>query len=163
MLSIQISNQKDFTTRLFMQDDFDDLLLDSAVFRVYADYTIDGRVNSSYFDNDSEEYKLSFLPWIKYRSVCFQMLKGTRKPTYFKLVFRLSGEHCRQFEQHAGISLDSLSVNGLFLNIRYDNTGIFITTGISLKTFSMDKTAETAFEEYILQYLHDRKIEFDVC
>lgn len=163
MLSIRIPNQKDFTTRLFAQEDFDDLLLDSAVFRVYADYTIDGHINSSYFDQDAGEPNQSFLPWAKYRPVCFQMIKGNRKPTYFKLVFRMNDAHCRQFEQHAGISLDSLSVSALFLNIRYDNNIILITTGVSLKSFSMDCIVETAFEQYILQYFRNKKLEFDIC
>lgn len=163
MLSIQISNQKDFTTRLFMQDDFDELLLDSAVFRVYADYTIDGHVNSSYFDTDSEELHSDFLPWAKYRAVCFQIIKGIRKPTYFKIIFRLSDTARRDFEQHAAILPDAMPVNGLFVNVRYDNGTILITTGVSFQTFCPHRTNEKAYDEYILQYFRKKNIEFDIC
>lgn len=163
MLSIQISNQKDFTTRLFVREDFDNLLLDSAVIRVYADYTIDGRLNASYYEGEDDPPNTAFLPWEKYRPVCFQMIKGSRKPTFFKFVFRLDLEQCKEFESFSGISLSAFMVNGLFLNIRYDNSVLILTTGIALKSFTMDRTVEHTFDQYVLNLLKEKNIDFDFC
>lgn len=163
MLSIQITNQKDFTTRLFVREDFDNLLLDSATIRVYADYTIDGRINPAYFEGDDILPTTSFLPWEKYRPVCFQMIKGSKKPSYFKFVFRMNEAQCQQFEEFAKVPLSSLMISGLFLNIRYDNGTLLLTTGVAQKSFTMDRTAETTFDQFVVQFLKDKNIDFDIC
>lgn len=163
MISIQIKNQKDFTTKLFANDCFDSLLFDNAHFRVFTDFIIDGRVNSSYFDNDDEARSLSNLPWARFRNICFNIIKGNRKPVSFKIVLKLDSLSVRDFEESEQIKTDDYNINGLYLNIRYDSGSITCITGISASVFSIDKTVERLFDHYIHKYFMEKNIEFDIC
>ena len=49
----------------------------------------------------------------------------------------------------------------LFLNIQYGSGGLLVTTGTSLKVFTMDKTLEHAFDDAIRRFLLNHEIDFD--
>lgn len=163
MQSIRITNQKDFTAKLFTLDTFDTLLLDSAIFHVYSDFVIDGRVNQAYFDNEEEAAGAIRLSWARFRPVCFQIIKGSKKPVGFKLVFLMDQDFCKSLERQENLSLARLSVNNLFFNVRYEAGVIMCTTGVSITSFSLDKTAEHSFDKYICTFLNEKEIEYEIC
>ena len=59
----------------------------------------------------------------------------------------------------AGLSTDN--INGLFINIRYQEGHADIITGTSLNIFSLDKTLDTGFDSYIKKFLADKGLEFE--
>lgn len=44
-------------------------------------------------------------------------------------------------------------INGLFLNIKFESNKLSCTTGTSLKTFSLDKSVEEAWDRYAAEFL----------
>jgi hypothetical protein len=163
MISIRITNQRDFTSKLFANDCFDSLLLDSAQFSVFSTFMIDGRRNDDFFDSDDLSAGEHYLPWSRYRSICFQIMKGTRKPLSFKLIFRLDKEQLLAFASFCGFDPAQLGINALFWNIHYQQNEILCTTGISTVSFLPDRTIQQAFDRYIQHYLKSKSIEFDIC
>lgn len=163
MISIQITNQKDFTTKLFANDCFDSLLFDNAQFKVFTDFVINGRTNPEYFDNDDDTRLLTNLPWSKFRHICFNIIKGNRKPVGFKIVLKLDPKTVCNFESAEQIKTEDYNVNGLYLNIRYDSGNITCITGVSTTAFTIDKTVDRAFDHYIQKYLIQKNIEYDIC
>ena len=45
---------------------------------------------------------------------------------------------------------------GIYVNILYDPKTLLITTGISYKNFSLDKSLEYAFDEYLAKFLKEK-------
>ena len=47
---------------------------------------------------------------------------------------------------------------GLFLNFQYDGSHLTCTTGTSLKTFTLDKSLDHAWDELVLKYFKQQQI-----
>ena len=47
------------------------------------------------------------------------------------------------------------------LNIRYDGSEVTLVTGISLKSFSLDKNADRIWDETMEKFLASREIGFE--
>ena len=77
-----------------------------------------------------------------------------------KIILMLSKSATNQLLTNYNLPLSDENINGLFLNIHYDRTGLSCTTGVSYRTFTMDKSLETVFEENILSWLKQNKIAF---
>ena len=53
------------------------------------------------------------------------------------------------------------SVQGLYLNIRFDGTRLTCVTGTSFTTFSMDRSLEHAWDDMARKFLLQKGIEFE--
>ena len=56
MLALKITDQKDFTNKLFLGDTFDLFWLNQAEITTSNLFTIDGRLQTEFFDNDQQEF-----------------------------------------------------------------------------------------------------------
>ena len=59
------------------------------------------------------------------------------------------------------LNFDPDCVNGLFLNIRYQDGSVTMTTASSLNTFTLDHSLDEAFEKYIVKFLTDADISYE--
>ena len=57
--------------------------------------------------------------------------------------------------------LSYVNINGLFINIRYQDGHADIVTGTSLNIFSLDKTLDSSFDSYIRNFLIDNGLDFE--
>ena len=59
----------------------------------------------------------------------------------------------RSFIKHLiegnNIDIQPEDVNDLFMNIKFEKDKLTVITGVSLKVFTMDKSLEKAFDNYI--------------
>ena len=62
-------------------------------------------------------------------------------------------------DSEALLSYDN--INGLFINIRYQDGHADIVTGTSLNIFSLDKTLDSSFDSYIRNFLIDNGLDFE--
>lgn len=159
MKSVKIVNQKDFTSKLFTEAFFDKFPLEQALFRVYSDFTINGSVNHDYYNSDDEVPE--YITWEKFRPICFSIIKGNHKPVFFKIIFHMNSDFISDFEKKSGLSISDYNFPSLYLNIKYENSNLTATTGISIKTFVPYKDLENAFDAYICQFLKTSSIEYE--
>ena len=91
--------------------------------------------------------------WGKMRPVATELLRGSKKPDQIKLVLKLSGEDTEKVLAESGADISPETVGGLFLNILYrcdnDLETLTATTGVSLKTFSLDRSLEIFWDKII--------------
>lgn len=166
MTALQLVDIKDFMNKLLGSDLFDHFLLPEATITTFSTYHIDGHLNSDFFSPEDEQYDLiqqtAISPFSLLRPICFQLIKGNRTPLSFKFVFQLSPENQRRTIEKSGCSFQPEDITGMFLNLRFQNQQLTCTTGISYRTFSMDKSLEQEWDRLIQVFLKNHKIPFEV-
>ncbi len=142
MLAFTVENSdiKIFMQKLFREETFDKLELRSLSLETIVKYEILGNINKDYLEKDDKRY---FVKWKELRPYIFSLIKGDRKPAYFKIVFSLDDESVNNLCENA---------NAMFLNITYQNEEVICTTGTSQKNFSLDKIEDKIWEDTILRF-----------
>ncbi|MCI8597379.1 MAG: hypothetical protein HFJ10_02890 [Lachnospiraceae bacterium] len=164
MISLQIQDIKDFMNKLLLQHIFDPFLLIECTITTYNTFHIDGRLHPDFYTKEEQENlgidSRSFSRWQELRPFCLELIKGTHTPLGFHFVFQLSEENTAKLLEQTS-SLFSLSdVNGLVLNLRYDSTSLYCTTGTSLSLFTLDKSLEQSWDQMVQKFLLRQDIAF---
>lgn len=160
MLNIEISDTKNFTKKLFTENTFDTFLLVEANVMSNASYTINGRINKDFFDTDelgtlhSDEY----ITWENARPHIFNVIKGKKLPLSFKLVLILSDTSIMRIIEKNSLSLTPDDIANLSLNIYFDGEKITVTTVATMKTFTLDKTLNTLWDENVKAFFKANNI-----
>lgn len=162
MVALEINEIGVLINQLLKGGMFDNFLLQEAVISQAFDYTIDGTLNGDYYSE--EEYEqlglsgLKYIPFSHVRSICLEMIKGKRKPGYFKFVFLLSPKNQASTIIRSGSSFRPEDVTGMFLNLIYKNDILTCTTGISYRIFSLDKTLEKEWDRMVTLFFKQHGI-----
>lgn len=151
MITESITDIKTFMSALLIGDAFDRFLVTDITLTSYNTFHIDGHIKKAFFS--PEEYEAMGSPelsaWKDLKPICYQLIKGRRTPLSFKMIFCLSKEDTVSFLAEQGLTEFSGTVNGLFVNIKYENGTLSYVTGTSLSVFTVDKTLEHCFDKYI--------------
>lgn len=162
MIAVLASNNKEFMTKLLTSEIFDDFLVEEATIDTFNTFHIDGRIHKDFYkDNSSasEDMPLSeYSRWGDLRSICFDLIKGKRTPLGFKFTFHPGSIIKNEVLENAGLNINPEDVL-LGLNIRFSNGNIILTTGCAFRVFSLDKTIEKAWDEFIPSFLAKSNIE----
>lgn len=162
MIACRITDLKTFTKQLFMEQLMDRFLVSEAGFATAQTIQIDGMINREFFGAEQPAWAADgYLPWEQLRPLCFQMIKGRRLPLSFKIVFRLPSEKLSSILESAGASIAPEDVDALFLNLVYRNDTMLLTTGTSLKIFTLDKSLDTAWDRYVRWFLEERGVSWE--
>jgi hypothetical protein len=163
MISLQLKENKAFMSHLLIKNTFDEMLLSKAELGMAYSFTIDGSVNKSFFSD--EEYEVlenkALTPWAQIKPFCFSFIKGSRVPSAMKIIFALPEKQVNEILTESGTTLTSADVEGLFINIRYKDGVASIVTGTSLKTFSLEKNIDHAFDKYVRKFLDENGIGYE--
>ena len=166
MLALQLTEIKDFMNTLLRTETFDHFLLQEAVIQQNVSYVIDGHLNRDFYTQEElEELQLTecrFLPFGLLRTNCFQLIKGKKTPSFFKFVFLLSPENLRNTLKTIGSNFTVNDVSGIFINLKYQNNLLTLTTGVSYTIFSPDKSLEQQWDILVQRFLRQNQISFDV-
>lgn len=165
MLALQLTDTKDFMNKLLRTPLFDHFLLQEGVISTGASFVVDGSVNRDFYTKDElaelgiEDCR--FLPFSMLRSNFFDLIKGKKAPSSFKFVFLLSPENLSRTLASMKSSFTAQDITGVFLNIRYQNRLLTLTTGISYRIFSTDKSLESEWDRLVRQFLKQNGISFE--
>lgn len=160
MKSYEIEEIKDFMNELLRNEKFDSFYLYEARVKSRLDYYINGKLNEEFFDGDeldemkSEDGSLinEYSYWKDVKSTVFDFIKGKRLPISFKIILMFNKDNIKRLIEMNGLSVTPYSVGALFLNIYYENGKLAVTTGTSLKIFTLDKTLENIWDETVQKY-----------
>ncbi|MCR4893032.1 MAG: DUF5721 family protein [Lachnospiraceae bacterium] len=127
---------------LFAEHFFDAWHLSEGTIRTFVTYTIDGRYEKEFFHNGerAEEDACPFVSWGILRESCLNLIKGRNTPLYMKFVLRKEPADFPALP-------DGDNVDALLLLIRFDSSGLVLTSGLSQKSFTMDKDAEEFWDK----------------
>ncbi len=162
MIFLKINDIKGFTSLLLVKDTLEQMELWEGTIKTHSTFVIDGTKNTPYFTDTDEEPQSRYNTWERLRPVCYEIIKGNHLPTYFKFVFRLDEKRTTGIVSQTP-DFKPEDVTGLFLNIKYENNTLSLTTGTSLSYFTLDKTLEKAFDRFVCGFLTEHRIDFSLC
>ncbi len=165
MIALELTHVKDFMNTLLKSDTFDRCLLQEPTISCAASNVIDGHISSQFYTED-ELYALGIagyciLPFSMLRNNCFDLMKGKKTPSYFKFIFLLSPKNLEQTLASVSTSYTSDDISGMYLNLKYQNQLLTLTTGVSYRIFSPDKSLETGWDKLVLRFLSQHEIAFE--
>ena len=160
-----ITNRKDFMGKLLNSDCFDSFLLQEATIKMAQSYVIDGQQNKDFYTQeewqDSSCRPYDYSEWKNMRGLCFQLIKGKKTPLSFHIILSLKPESQEALLNKAAISLSSTNVSHFLVNIKFDQSGLSLTSGVSYTTFSLDKEEEHLWDKSLAGFLSGKQIAFD--
>ncbi len=166
MISLRIKQNKVFMNKMLIGNLFSSFLLEEAVIQTYNLFTIDGHIAKEFYGDDEEkniQYPLS--TWDSMQKICLDLIKGHLTPLGFKFVLHLKPEAVDNLLRKHDIALTSNDLS-LVLNIRFGEiqTGesvITITSGASIKTFTLDKSYETIWDNAVCKMFDVFQMDYE--
>ena len=166
MLALALTNKKDFMNKFLKTEIFDHFLLQEGIVVSFASYVIDGTITKGFYtDTEAEELGIKtfhFLPFSMLRPRIFDLIKGKKAPSSFKFVLMLSPENQKRTMERIGSSYTPADISAMSMNIKFQNQMLTLTTGISYRIFSTDKTLEPEWDKFVRQFLSQHDISFEV-
>ena len=148
MKAYRIKDLKGLTSRLFLKEDFDSLLLYEATFQTSAQIVIDGKRNTSFYSQEEQEALpvKDYLLWSELRPLGFQIIKGKHLPLSFRLIF-LWPERNEEAD--------------LLLNLRYDQEKLLVITGTNYHSFTRDRSLEQEWDKEAARFLDRLGVDYE--
>lgn len=166
MQSIHILDIKPFMQLLFQTEQLNEYEFVSADIRTDMTYSLDGHINRSFFSEEELiQHSLtqrSYLTWSIAREKVFTLIKGKRTPSLLKIVLRASVPETDNLISSTNSSLNSNDIDGIFLNIIFQENKLNVICGISYKIFTMDKELESEFSTKIITLLKSNSITCEI-
>ena len=165
MIALELTDIKDFMNKLLRSEVFDHFLLQEAVITMGATVSINGQITKGFYsDEELEELQLTgcrFLPFSMLKGNCFDLIKGKKTPSAFRFVFLLSPKNMEKTIHSVGSSYNPSDVTGMYINLKYQNQLLSLTTGIAYNIFSTDKTLEAEWDKMVMKFLKQHEIAFE--
>lgn len=158
MIALQLTNVKDFMSHLLLTETFDNFLFIEGEIVTFNTFKIDGYTQKAFYPE--EENIPEHSTWKALKDYCFTLIKGKKTPLSFKFIFSLSPQNITRLITQNSLDYQSDQIQGLYLNIRYDGTTLQCITGTSLKTFTLDKSLEQAWDTMVQKFLTQKQIPY---
>ena len=162
MIAVTVSDGKGMMGELLLRDEFEQFLIVEGSITTFLTYSIDGQLQRDFFDGEKEEEireeRRTFARWGEVRNLCYQMIKGKRTPLGFRFVFQLPRPETEKLLKESSLSCQEEDVFGLYLNCQYDGGNLVLTTGTSLRFFTLDKSLDHLWDEFVAAFLKEKKI-----
>ena len=142
MLAFTIPDTKSFMNLLLKQDTFDQFLFRQGEIVTFASFIMEGKRHMDFYAEEEQNALSRYVRWEEMRPFVFQAVRGNRLPKAVKLVFSLSEEKTEHLPNTAAA----------FLNI------LFRATATAQENFSLDKSGEKLWEEYVLKFFKKNAI-----
>lgn len=165
MIALELTDVKNFMNKLLREETFDHFLLQEAVIVGAVTYSISGQITKGFFQEEEliqqQLEGLRFLPFSALRRTCFDIIKGKKTPSSFRFIFLLSPDNQKKTIASIGSSFQNEDVTGMYINLRYQNQLLSLTTGISYNVFSVDKTLENQWDQMVMKFLTRNEIPYE--
>lgn len=162
MVALQTDELKEFTRQLFIGDTFDHFLVREVKIVTFNSFQIDGRIRPGYYSSDEAQVRRleDFSAWSALRPFCFSLIKGRHLPESFHIVLQLSDSEKEAFVSGRASGFAPSEVNGLYLNIRYEDRALTCITGTSVSRFTLDRSLEQEWDGAVKEFLKKKGLAF---
>ena len=160
MRAFQVLDVKPFMTKLLIQNLFDSFLLSEFKMNTFTKFQISGKLNQDFYSKDELEVMngRNHAKWMEVKPFAYSIVKGSKTPLSFHITLMVSEDQKVNVIKNSGVTMRLEDVSGLFLHIKYENSTLFIITGLGLNTFTMDKSLENAWDEQVANFLRKNEI-----
>lgn len=147
----EIEEKADYIRELFVSK-YDSFYLYEARVKTKLDYYINGKLNKAYFDSEQAEELPEYIEWKDIKQTVYDYIWGKRLPIAFKIILMFNRENINRLLEMNHLPVSSEDVGALFLNVVYEHETLSVTTGTSLKIFTLDKTLEQVWDDTVKKY-----------
>lgn len=146
-------------SHLLLRDTFDSFSFLEGEIVTFNRFSIDGFLCPDFFDEPQER---SHSLWKEVKSFCLELIRGSRPPVEFRLVLALSPADLEHFFSACSLSSrEQENLQGLYLNFHFKEHVLTCTTGVSTRTFSLDRSLERAWDSYAETFLKSIPLELE--
>ena len=163
MVSYNVIEVRKCMNELLLKNTFDFFLLQEATINTFASFNIDGHRLDDFFSDvelDKMDERDSLMPYEMFRDWCYNIVKGKKAPLSFQIIFALPCDIVEQIAMANELSVAASDMH-LVAIFRFVDGNLTITTGTSMKEFSLDKSLEHAFDKWMFDFLNSAGIVFD--
>lgn len=158
-MNVLTLSAKSCMAHLLLKDTFDDFSFIEGQITTFNTFQIDGYLQKDFFDETPEQ---TYSHWKDVRDFCFSIIRGKRTPLSFKIVLALNESKYSEFLQsHQITTYRPEEIQGLYLNFHYDGTTLQCVTGISMKTFTLDKSLEKEWDQHAEDFFKSHGVELE--
>lgn len=167
MKNFQIEDAKEFLGDLMTNEKYDSFYLFEARIKSDLDYYVNGKRNMEYPRNEDERgargakesngetgfhENESYICWKDIKDTLRLLMGEEQLPLSLKLILMFHRDNITRLIEMNNLPLAPEDVGALFYNVYLERGELSVTTGISLKVFTMDKTLEHLWDESVGKY-----------
>lgn len=158
-MNVLTLSAKSCMAHLLLKDTFDHFSFIEGQITTFNTFQIDGYLQKDFFDEAPEQ---TYSHWKDVREFCFNIIRGKRTPLSFKIVLALNeNEYADFLSSHQITTYRPEEIQGLYLNFRYDGSTLQCVTGISMKTFTLDKSLEKEWDQHAESFFKHHGVELE--
>ncbi|MCL1936603.1 MAG: DUF5721 family protein [Defluviitaleaceae bacterium] len=135
MISLAIEDKKNFMKKLFKENIFDNFFVTYIEIVNFANFEIKTKQNPQ--------------SWQILKPYAYNIIKGNETPKSMKIIFTLSEEISNKINPDYEF----------FLNLYFQNE-LYFTTGTSPKKFTLDKSINYIWEDYVKNFMNKNLIQY---
>ena len=156
-MNVLTLSAKSCMAHLLLKDTFDRFSFIEGEITTFNTFSIDGYLQKDFFDESPEQ---TYSHWKDVREFCLSIIRGKRTPLGFKIVLSLDAGDFKEFlSAHQITAFRPEEIQGLYLNFQYNGSTLQCVSGISMKSFTMDKTLEREWDAHVEMFFRQLKIE----
>lgn len=163
MVGLSIVDIKNFMAGMLTGTMFDKFYLRDGEIQTFTEFRLGGHLNHTYYD--VEEWEAlegrTLCLWSEIRPFAFQLIKGHKLPVRFQFVFQLSDENTQWVLKKYHLPAKKEDIRGLLMNITYDHQKLICTSGISYRTFLLDKRLDQCWDDTVCQFFRQQHVAFE--
>lgn len=130
--------------KLIKSDLFDSFLIREVVIHTSFKSILDGHRNMDFYNTDEKEGLSPYLTWGEMRPYIYNLILGSKSPSYFKIILSTNRTKTEAISDQ---------VDTFFVNITFKSSEITVSTGVAYKTFTLDKSPESIWDNKIKNFL----------
>lgn len=168
MIAFEIDQVKLFMSHLLLGKAFDHFLVPEVSITTYATFQIDGKLHPAFFSDgtedavstpdggmktDSGNTNAKYVCWADLKEHCLAVIRGKHTPLAFHFVFQYPENAAAKLILQESLPVAPEDVRGLYLNCRFQDGRLLITSGTSLAVFDMQKAVERAWDAHLSRFL----------
>lgn len=163
MISLKIVEVKSFMAKLLTNNLFDHFVLKELEVQTFTSFYVSGQFYENFFSKEEMEERDSkgHVLWSDIKGIIFSIIRGTKTPLSMKIVFQLPPQLTNDLVEGLGGKFRLEDIGGLFINIRFEKNELHVITGTAIKTFTMDKTLEHEWDDWVKNFLSNQSIPYE--
>lgn len=154
MKQFEIEDAGRFMSELLTKEKYDSFYLFELRLKTKLDYYINGSINKEFFEGEAAENMPSgeYECWANIKTMVYELIKGDKLPLGFKIILMFNRENITRLVEMNNLPINESDISALFLNVSYEKETLTVTTGTSIKIFTLDKTVDNVWDETVEKY-----------
>jgi len=154
-MKIEQSGIKAFMNALLTSETFDFFEVRGVDISTLTHFNISGQKlagekTEAAADGEEKPAKACYCKWAEIRPFAFNLIKGGARPSYIKIVFSMESAMAAKLHENAA---------AMYLNILYTADELYFTSATAQKGFSLDKSLDHVWEDYLIEFFRSNSIE----